>query len=290
MTQLTDSPLAQSVDQWVHTTQGLPDSALETAWTWRAHDEEGIRFAFFRVFEELRTLAANLTAERFRSGPPISAAQHALAQYHVAWRDLQAVLVGVSEDMMDQEPVPGEWSIRQVLGHMFATPRNFFCAASYGLREHRAGRKIQHPMPEEDKPALLGHTWEQFADLMSGTRAAILADYATFHDRVLHDLADVREDELNVPTLWWEGYEVPVQFRLHRFESHMRQHTIQLEKTLDALNLPPTEAKRLNRNIASALAECEGLHIGAWDLGKDQMQATAGTISAFAGEIAEVVA
>jgi len=32
------------------------------------------------------------------------------------------------------------------------------------------------------------------------------------------------------------------------------------------------------------------LQIGAWDFGKDQMQTTANTISAFAAEIAQVIA
>src|SRR5687767_8307636 len=108
MTHLSDTPLGQAVDQWVHTTQGFSDAALDTAWVWRAHDEEGVRFAFFRVYEELRTLAANLASQR---ATPSSAAHRAMVQYHMAWRDLQAVLIGVSEGVMDQEPAEGEWSL-----------------------------------------------------------------------------------------------------------------------------------------------------------------------------------
>lgn len=287
MTHLSDSSLAQAVDQWVHTTQGFSDAMLDTTWVWRAHDEEGVRFAFFRVYEDLRALAATLTAAR---STPIRTSHRAMAQYHSAWRDLQAVLVGVSEEVMDTEPAPGEWPLRRILGHMFMTPRSFYCQSMHALNAHRTGGKVTQPMKEDEAIAFLGHTWEDFEAMMDGTRAEIMADYAAMHARILRDMASVTDDELNIPSLWWEGYEVPVQFRLHRFDSHMRQHTIQIEKTLDALGLAPSEAKRLNRNIFNALAECEGIAIGADGLGADQITAAAQTIRDLAGEVAITVA
>ncbi len=50
---------------------------------------------------------------------------------------------------------------------------------------------------------------------------------------------------------------MPLRFRLHRFEEHLRQHTIQLDKTLVAIDRVPTEAQRLVRNIYNALADVE---------------------------------
>ena len=50
---------------------------------------------------------------------------------------------------------------------------------------------------------------------------------------------------------------MPLRFRLHRFEEHLRQHTIQLDKTLLGIGRPPTEAHRLVRNIYNALADVE---------------------------------
>lgn len=286
MTHLSDTALGHAVDQWVHTTQGLSDTELDTAWVWRAHDEEGVRFAFFRVFEELRTLAASLAAQRTL---PITAAQRAMMQYHTAWRDLQAVLIGVSEDVMDQEPAEGEWSLRRIFGHMFVTPRMFYCQSIHALREAEAGRKIEQPMSEDEIVAFLGHGWEEYDTMMGGTRAQILADYAAMHARILSDMAQVSDERLTTPSLWWEGYEVPVQFRLHRFESHMRQHTVQIEKTLDKLGLAPSESKRLNRHIFNAFAECEGVQLGASGFGDAQMDATAETIRDLAGQIAIAV-
>jgi hypothetical protein len=50
---------------------------------------------------------------------------------------------------------------------------------------------------------------------------------------------------------------MPIRFRLHRFEEHLRQHTIQLDKTLAGIGRPPTEAYRLVRNIYNVLADVE---------------------------------
>jgi hypothetical protein len=289
MTHPTDTPLARAVDQWAHTTQGIADSALSTTWEWRGY-EEGIRFAFFRVMEELRTLAANLTAERARTGPPITAAQHAMAQYNAAWHDLDAVLLGVSDDVLDQAPDSGDWPIYMVMGHMFAVPRNFFAQTAHALTLYRAGTPIEAPMPDEQVAEFLGHTWEQYEIMMEGTRAGVLANYAAMHNRIIRFFADVTEEELSAPTLWWESYEIPVQFRLHRFESHMRQHTVQIEKGLASLGLAPSEAKRLNRHIYAALADCEGVLIGAWDLGEEPISATTQSITDLTAEIAQLIA
>jgi hypothetical protein len=50
---------------------------------------------------------------------------------------------------------------------------------------------------------------------------------------------------------------MPLRFRLHRFEEHLRQHTIQIDKTLVGIGKPPTEAHRLVRNVYNALADVE---------------------------------
>jgi hypothetical protein len=52
---------------------------------------------------------------------------------------------------------------------------------------------------------------------------------------------------------------------MHRFEEHLRQHTIQLDKTL-AVVRPPTEAHRLVRNVYNALADVESVTEPASDL------------------------
>jgi hypothetical protein len=71
----------------------------------------------------------------------------------------------------------------------------------------------------------------------------------------LRELADVTDTELEQPAWFWDA-DKPIRFRMHRFEEHLRQHTIQLDKTLAVIS-PPTEAHRLVRNIYNALADIE---------------------------------
>jgi len=59
---------------------------------------------------------------------------------------------------------------------------------------------------------------------------------------------------------------MPLRFRLHRFEEHLRQHTIQLDKTLVGIGRPSSEAHRLIRNIHNALADVETERASAEDL------------------------
>ena len=58
---------------------------------------------------------------------------------------------------------------------------------------------------------------------------------------------------------------MPIRFRLHRFEEHLRQHIVQLDKTLAVIR-PPTEAHRLVRNVYNALADVESASAPAEDL------------------------
>jgi hypothetical protein len=77
-----------------------------------------------------------------------------------------------------------------------------------------------------------------------------------------------------------------VRFRLHRFDSHVRQHVIQVDKTIAALGQSPNEAKRLVRLIYAALADVNAALIGAWDVAEGSRHELAQTIRARAEEIA----
>lgn len=286
---MTEISLSQAVVKFGSVTQDLSDAELEREWTWRAYNE-GVRFAFFRTYEELRQLTATVATERMMDGPPMTTAQRALAQYHVAYRDLQAVLLGVGDDLMDCPPAEGEWPLRIILGHIQAAERQFFCRIWYAVDRQRAGNDRPTQMPDDEVEPFVG-SWDDFERTMDDELlAGILVHYDALHERVLHELADIGEDELSAPSLWWEGYEVSVQFRLHRLDSHLRQHTVQIEKTLETLGRRPSEAKRLLRLIYGVLAEAEGVRVGAWNIGQDYRGKAAATIAARADEIAKVIA
>ena len=107
-------------------TQSLTDADLDRAWAWGDYESEGVRFAFFRVYEELRTLAVQLAHLSASSGRPPSSAKRILALYHAAYRDLQAALLGVPAELFEYPPAEGDWPIRRVLKHIVSADAAFF--------------------------------------------------------------------------------------------------------------------------------------------------------------------
>src|SRR5262245_45021462 len=105
-----DSNLIQAVDQFTQLTQRLSEADLEREWAWGDYAGEGVRFAFFRVMEELRTVAVRLT----QLNRPTSA-QRILAQYHAAFRDLYGALLDVSPELAAQPPAEKQWPARNTL-------------------------------------------------------------------------------------------------------------------------------------------------------------------------------
>ncbi len=279
--------LFAAVEQFAAVTSKIDDAGLERPWVWKSY-EEGIRFAFFRTYEELRELAARLYAERSRQTLPVSAAQHALGQYHAAYRDLQAVLLGISFDTMKLAPAPGEWSIGRILPHMFQTSGSFFANIVFALERGRSQETSPIRMEDADWDRIwTGDPFEQMIE--QAEPAELLSYYDHLHGRILGELAGITQDELSIPSLWWEDEPYSIEFRLHRLDSHFRQHTVQVEKTLAMLGFAPNEAKRLLRWIYNALAEVESAQIGALDFGIEQCRRAAEVITKRAVEIGHLV-
>jgi hypothetical protein len=286
---MSDINLIQAVEKFAAITHQLPDEDLELEWSWRAY-HEGVRFAFFRTYEELRELAAALITERTTRGKPITTAQHALAQYHAAYRDLQAVLIGLEGSIIDAVPAKGEWPLRMILGHMIAAEREFFARIYHAVERFRLGNDELVEMSAQEVAEFVG-PFEEFERTMNRLSIpGIMAYYDNLHKRVLRELTGIRGLELEAPSLWWEELPITVEFRLHRLDSHLRQHTIQIEKSLDALGRTPTEAKRLLRLIYAALSDVDATMIGAWGFGKEKRLEVAAQISQRADEIHQIVA
>ena len=73
---------------------------------------------------------------------------------------------------------------------------------------------------------------------------------------------------------------------MHRFEAHLVQHTIQVDKTLVAIGRGPTEAHRLIRVLYRDLADVEVL--GSSAFGESERRAVASALSERAKEISSL--
>jgi hypothetical protein len=284
---MMDTTLLHAVEEFAEVTLGLSEADLERPWAWGAYDKEGIRFAFFRTYEELRELAALVTTERLQRGQGASTAQRLLARYHAAYRDLQAALLGIDEDAAGQAPAEGEWPAKKVLGHIVGGDVGFFVVTGYALGRYRGGEARPAQIPDEAWEPMIVLAEPAFDAMLAGPLTTIFAFHQAWHERVLQEFADIGEDEMNAPSMYWEGQPMSLRFRLLRFDSHVRQHTVQVNKTLLGIGQPPSEAKRLLRLIYAALADAEGATIGAWEAGAELRLAVSDAINQRAQDIAD---
>jgi len=275
---MNKTELAQAVQAFARVAVSV--TALEEEWPrqepdslWRGYSET--RDVFFRVYQELRDLASRIIQQRNADGPKITTAQRILAQHQIAYRDLCGALVGVTSEEFDRQPAPEEWQLRAVLAHIMRTERGFLARIVYALQNNTEPPTV---MPDEQ----LIHFGRREADPI-GSMGEIMARFDALHDRVLAELGPLNDEQLATPSLWWEGYPVEIRFRMHRFDSHLREHTIQVDKTLEGIGHKPAEPARLLRLIYQALGEVEGALIGLPDY--EQMQQVAADINALAADV-----
>jgi hypothetical protein len=210
------------------------------------------------TLQELHQLAVKLAAGR----EPLTQAQRILGQYHAQFMDLQAALLGLFSQDSERAAAEGEWPVRRVYAHVLGTEINFSLVVRYALEKHRAGIWTPEKISEQDETRISGMTEEHFKALTYGPLNGMLEYHRDFHPMLLADLGRIRDDELELPSTFWEDTRFPIRHRLHRFTAHLVQHTVQIDKTLAAIGLAPTETKRLIRYVYAALAQAEAALIG----------------------------
>jgi uncharacterized damage-inducible protein DinB len=284
---MIDTPLSRAVDGLADVLHRASDTAMGRVWAWGDYTEEGARFVGFVAYGLLRTHAAQIAVERTLT-QPLTIAQRLLGQYHSAFRDLHALLIGVDDPFADRSPGEGIWSLRDTLQHMIETDATFYAMIRTNLERHRAGQWAGEPVGEADYFRLLGSE-EAFNIIMAGPLDQLLAYHADLHETALVELADVADAETELPARFWESRRFPFSYRLQRYDAHIRQHTIQVEQIFDALGRKPSEGFRQARLLANALAEVENAQIGAPEFAAEGCAAVARQIKTLTAEVAPVL-
>ena len=267
----------------------MPDNDLEKEWTWGSYESEDVRFAFFRTYEELCELAVKLRGFRNVSELPQTEAQLILSQYHAAFMDLQGLLLGVAGNLIERLPAEGEWPLREILAHIIGADLGFYVIIKYTLDRHRQGHDPLVELSDETWLAIAGLEETEVDSIMDGSMEDLQTFHSDLHERILIDFANISESELEIPFRYWEKEPMRLRFRLHRCDSHMRQHTIQAEKSLQSLGYVPNEAKRLLRLLYTALAEINGTLVGAPRFGESELVDLAMRIEARTSEIESIL-
>jgi len=242
------------------------------------------------VYEEIRALQARLAAQRRAAGPALTTAQDLLANHHQAYWALQGVLLPGSPRLLDLQPAPGEWSVRQTLHHLINAEFFFFEAIRANLQIHQNGQSPSFNHVRAIVETSRAQAEPQHQQAFALSLDSILALYSDIHYHGIESLAGLSDAQMALPTFDWEDETFPLEFRLARLDAHLRQHTVQLQKTLAALNARPTEAQRLLAHIFSAVAGLESTLLGAPGLNTAALEETAGQISFYTEALAQVLA
>ncbi|HKG56318.1 MAG TPA: DinB family protein [Candidatus Limnocylindrales bacterium] len=239
----------------------IADDRLTVPWTWRGGSEEELRYGFYRIAESFE-LASIEAADALRANGIVRGrAGDLIAPATAARWDLGGLLETLTPSDWDADPGGGEWSIRQTIGHVVSSQRGYGVGTAWWASQRFRA----------DDPALPRATPDELREGLPSEEDDALGTPAEIRERLdeLLDLSAERLAALDADRLAaggrWSGFPVDVAFRLGRWSSHMREHTIQVEKTLVLLRRNPTEVQRLVRLVLAAWGRAEAVVYGAAD-------------------------
>ena len=242
----------------VHDLPAVPDTVLDAPWRWRPSDLEDVelRYGFYRITERLEAAITAIEVGRAAGGvEPIGPAVPPIAAMAAARWELHGVLTPLLATDWDADPGDGEWTIRRTVGHIIGGQRSYGWYNAWYLREGVVGREVVRP-PESSMPSEPSED-----DEAEGSPAVILGRFDDVVDANAEAAAGLDRAAMGVSARW-SGLPVTIDFRLGRYGSHIREHTVQVDKTLAMLGRQPTEVERLVRLILGTYGRLEALLVG----------------------------
>jgi hypothetical protein len=260
----------------------IPESALAREWAWIGGGEEEVRYAFYRVLELFERAEIDAARALAISGRDGGLAVALIAPADAARWDLHGLLAPLSGTELDADPGGGEWSIRRTLGHVLNGQRAYGWATAV-WQAHAVSLDDPSLAEPPTFPIYVGLPDEEGPE-MAGSLGDIRARLDAILDLSAERLAGLPEERLGFGTRW-SGFAVSIAFRLGRWSSHIREHTIQVEKTLAMLDRAPTEPERLVRHILAAYGRAEAVVFG-----QPEADAAADIVRAAVAEARDIVA
>jgi hypothetical protein len=145
--------------------------------------------------------------------------------------------------------------VRRTLGHIITSQRSYGWFSAWFL--HRAGQPDAGAYPPDGALPPDGDEEEDG----QGSRDEVRARLDGLVDAAITAFARLDPAQLAVPARW-SDLPVTIDFRMGRLGSHLREHTVQVDKTLAMIGRVPTEAERLCRLTAATYGRLEAVVIG----------------------------
>jgi hypothetical protein len=239
----------------------LTDADLVKPWPWIGGPEvEQVRYGFYRVHELFERAGIEADAKLRAAGVDRGRAADLIAPATAARWDLLGLLLPLRDALWDADPGGDEWTIRQTMGHVVGGQRGYGVVTAWWQGQGLPASKSDLPWTPEEVYQQLPSDEEEG----TGTPAEVRDRLDEQLDRATERLAGLPADRLILGSRW-SGFPVDIGFRLGRWSSHLREHSIQVEKTLVMLGHVPTEVDRLIRLVLAAWGRAEAVVYGATD-------------------------
>jgi len=221
----------------------VTDLKATRVWRWRDADPPAdADYALYNALEEEQMAVVALPPEGDEASRILTLAQ-------IAFGRLRGVLAGIDDDLLDRAPAEGEWSLRETLVHAIGVERSYRANTQHALVR---GDDEPLTLPTERRPK------PDPADTSGGV-LDILAAFAARRAETDAALARLDARQLVRPSQWGQ-YAVPhridVRFRLHRFASHIVEHTVQCEKAVESFGITLNDP----RAVVGAIGATRGAH------------------------------
>lgn len=238
----------------------IPEAALTRPWNWiGGGGDDEVRYGAYRAAEavELGEVEARAAASAADAGEREAA--RLIGPSTVARWDLHGLLLPLDDRLLDADPGGGEWSIRLALGHVVGGQRSYAWGTAWWLEQAYAATDVGPAISIPDS------YWETLPDELTteaeGGVDELRARLDGNLDLSMERFAGLPDDRVGLGARW-SGFPVTIGFRFGRWGSHIREHTIQIEKTFAMLGHTPTEPARLVRNLLAAYGRAEAVVFG----------------------------
>jgi hypothetical protein len=237
----------------VHELRTITDADLIRSWPWKGGSEEEVRYGFYRIAESFELAGIEAQARLRSAGAARGRTADRIAPVTAARWDLQGLLLTLPDATWDADPGGEEWTIRQTMAHVIQSQRYYGVGTAWWQTQAYAADDPELPATVPDPV---------YADLPSeeaeaeGTPSEVRDRLDDVVDRSSAALGGLPLDTLAAGARW-SGFAVDIDFRLGRWSSHLREHTVQVEKTLEMIGHRPTEVDRLVRLVVAAWGRAE---------------------------------
>ncbi len=176
--------------------------------------------------------------------PDSDEASRILTLAQMAFGRLRGLLAGIEDDLLDRAPAEGEWSVRRTMVHAIEVERSYRANTQHALvRGDDEPLKLTAERRPKPDPA----------DTAGGV-LDILSAFAARRAETDAALAGLDADQMVRPSQWGPyevSHQVEVRFRLHRFASHIVEHTVQCDKTIESLGVTLNDPRAVVRAIGA---------------------------------------